>query len=60
MDPNKTVTVKELIEALQKLHADNRPVQVWLPGTYINLGLPFLLAGNNTGKVMIEGHHADE
>lgn len=47
----KTVTVAELIVALQDMPAD-APVQCWKPGTYINLGKPF----KKGDKVLLEGN----
>lgn len=49
--PLKSVTVAELIIALQDMPAD-APVLCWAPGQYWLLGKPFL----NKGRVLLEGN----
>lgn len=53
IDPDKTLTVAELRKRLEGMPAHAK-VQVWLPGTYINIGNIFA----NEAKVLIEGNVA--
>jgi hypothetical protein len=55
MDPDKTLTVAQLRRKLEAM-PDDADVQVWLPGTYINLANVF----ENSGKVLIEGNYTEE
>lgn len=54
-NPDATLTVGQLVEALMGQNFD-KPVQVWMPGTYINLSAVF----SNEGRVLIEGNRADD
>ena len=49
------MNVKELREALAAM-PDEAEVLVWLPGSTITIGAPFLPGGKNTGKVFLEGN----
>lgn len=52
-DPDRTLTVAQLRKSLEGM-PDAAKVQVWLPGTYINLSNVFA----NEARVLIEGNVA--